>query len=162
MIESSINGVVPSEQDDPVGIYLGAICSLMNRPLNPASWLLEHGVKFDVKHEWPQSVPLVRGPLRECYRTAALAAIDRRFVYVEGVALSVVPVDHAWIYDLETATAYDPTWMEGSHYFGVPVATEFLMQVLSRSRCYGIFQHPHSALGKPRSAFLHPHFGGTR
>lgn len=105
-----------------------------------AGWLLKHGRPFEVRHEWPRSVPLKRGRLKECFETCAKAAIhNSRLIYCEGYGNgSICPVSHAWILDSETGIAYDPTWKDGEDYFGVPFDTDWLRHRLLSSGYYGI------------------------
>jgi hypothetical protein len=60
---------------------------------------------------------------RECFMNAALLAIDRRGIYVEGLACSSLfpklAAHHAWI-TLDGVHAIDPTWAEpGTFYLGI-------------------------------------------
>lgn len=64
-------------------------------------------------------------PIKQCFANCQeLAMRDSRFTYVEGYALSIIPVLHAWL-EIE-GHLFDPTWRpvsagswEGREYFGV-------------------------------------------
>jgi len=122
--------------------YLRAIAEMQHgrRHESLAAWLLREGCAFEVRHDWPDDVPLTRGRPRECYRNCTLAALryPRRFVYVEGMASAVIPVDHAWLWDLKTGAAYDPTWHNGRDYWGVPFSTAYLRRCVVKRKFYGL------------------------
>jgi hypothetical protein len=97
---------------------------------NYARFLTEFGQEFTVEQVWPNGLPLRRGPLRACYRTASRSVVsDGRWVYCEGIACSLklrLLLPHAWVYDVHTKKAYDPTWNDGSVYFGLPILASYL------------------------------------
>jgi hypothetical protein len=66
------------------------------------------------------------------YRVVTDARHRRRDLrYVEGIALSVIPVHHAWVVD-EAGTVIDPTWpTPGGSYFGVPFLRSTVFAVRS-------------------------------
>lgn len=116
--------------------------------------MLAHGRSFEVACTWPDDVPLQRGTVRECFRNCTIAALDNpRFVYCEGLADAVIPVEHAWVYDLQTGISYDLTWEGGRDYFGVPFAEPWLRRLVQRNRFYGVFGTRSVA---PRGAWRHP------
>ena len=78
--------------------------------------LLRHGRFFR-----PQPLPVgySRGPIGDCYRNAQKWAGLRGLRYVEGKALGILPVDHAWLVD-EDNGVIEVTWDEpGAVYFGL-------------------------------------------
>ena len=128
--------------------FLGATQMMMERcqpsaRRGPVRWLLDHAQIFEVRHEWGRDVPLARGPMKECYRTCSNAVIDRssRFAYCEGYALAIIPVMHAWVLDLKTGLAYDPTWKSGVEYFGVAFAAKYLRGTLVARETYGVIDN---------------------
>lgn len=72
---------------------------------------------------------------KQCFANCQrVATTDARFLYVEGYALSVIPVHHAWLVDRDTGRAYDPTWLtSGSAYVGVPIQTDYLRKQMLRT-----------------------------
>jgi hypothetical protein len=100
-----------------------------------ATFVLEHGREFT-----PQPLPTIykRGQKRQCYRNAALLAIDEvDLIYCEGFAMGVIPVNHAWCCDSE-GKVVDPTWPDGGEYFGIPIKKEYLCERLQAQETYGI------------------------
>lgn len=60
-----------------------------------------------------------RSEARACFRNAALFALEHRLPYIEGYAMSIIPVHHAWCLDHD-GRVIEVTWKElGSAYFGV-------------------------------------------
>ena len=101
--------------------------------LNPQQWLLDNAREFP---RGPLPKRVRRGVIRQCYHNALeLASRGRgRYVYMEGMAVGVIPVDHAWCYDRETGLVVDRTWERdhGQHYLGVPVRLAYVKKQLSR------------------------------
>lgn len=126
---------------NPTMDYLRAVDEIATRAKfkTPARLVLKHGQSFEVWHRWPKSLGLWRGPARECFRTCTWAALNNpRFIYCEGVAQGVIPVDHAWVMDSVTGRAYDLTWKEGVGYFGLAFDTDWLRRRIISSETYGI------------------------
>jgi hypothetical protein len=73
---------------------------------SPAQLMLNHGV-FYRPAPLPDGVP--PGELKQRFRNAAHLALDTDLVYVEGYALSLIPVEHAWCVDPATGVVVDPT-----------------------------------------------------
>ena len=109
---------------------------------NLARFLLEFGQEFEIRRSWPKDLPLPRGQMGECYKSASDAIVSSdRLVYCEGIACcpkSRTLLPHAWVYDLHTRSAYDPTWPDGSSYFGVPVQAKYLWQAQVDSGIYEV------------------------
>lgn len=84
-------------------------------------FLLQHG-RFYPPQRLPR--PELRGPIRNCFVNAAMAAINGsrtacRLHYVEGYATFVILTHHAWCAD-DNGNVYEVTWRKvGSAYFGV-------------------------------------------
>ena len=87
-------------------------------PLTSWSYVLEHGTVM------PGGAPIPRvGPLGQCFSNAGRIALETRYRYCEGFALSnhslAMLVQHAWIVD-ENGTAWETTWPHGgASYFGI-------------------------------------------
>jgi hypothetical protein len=62
--------------------------------------------------------------------------------YVEGVAVGIIPVDHAWCVKAD-GTVVDPTWAGGRQkcddYFGVPFDKITLYKIMTTTKVYGVF-----------------------
>jgi len=82
------------------------------------------------------------GPWKECFRNAANLALDNpNLTYVEGFAISIIPVWHGWCVT-KNGMVIDNTWRHDQHpplaYYGVPLSTELLRHYLLWSEVYGI------------------------
>lgn len=81
----------------------------------PADLLVREGKPFKpgTLVHWPHSVK------QACFRNAAMYAIDHKLRYVEGYAVSIIPVHHAWCADKDD-NVIEVTWDKvGTGYFGV-------------------------------------------
>lgn len=83
-----------------------------------------------------------RGTIKECFRNAACRAIAHdHLIYCEGFAVSRVvslPVQHAWIYNLQTNKIMEVTWpKDGAEYAGIPFDKSFLAKQCVASGFYG-------------------------
>jgi hypothetical protein len=57
--------------------------------------------------------------------------------YVEGYAFSSIPINHAWLITSD-GQVVDPTWEEGSSYFGISFDWQKLANTLQITKSYGI------------------------
>jgi hypothetical protein len=84
-------------------------------------FLIAHGTTFTPTALLPSIRPM---PLGQCFENAyRLATRTSAFHYVEGYAMGIIPMHHAWVID-QDGNAYDPTWASGatglgSAYIGV-------------------------------------------
>ena len=79
-----------------------------------------------------------RGRMKMCYMNAANLVMDNpELVYCEGYAAGILPVMHAFCVTRKGAVV-DPTWKDGTEYFGVPIKREFLRKTLLRNKVYGV------------------------
>jgi hypothetical protein len=102
-------------------------------PFSPAQWLLDNGKALGDWAPLPKRVK--RGPIKQCYwNSLTLAAGSERYVYMEGYATHIIPVQHAWCYDRETGLVVDRTWAKGFDYVGVPVKAKYAEQCLEQER----------------------------
>lgn len=95
--------------------------------INPQQWLLDNGREFQ---RGPLPKRVRRGVMRACFQNS-LELTRRgkgRYVYMEGMAMAIIAVDHAWCYDRETGLVVDRTWEPGHglHYLGVPVKLAYV------------------------------------
>jgi hypothetical protein len=102
-------------------------------------FVLKHGREWKPTPKLQREFRVHRGNIKECFRNASMAALsDRCLTYVEGFALSVIPVLHAWCVTAR-GEVVELTWEEaGSEYYGIPFKKEFLRSELLKSRNYGL------------------------
>jgi hypothetical protein len=87
------------------------------------------------------------GRPRECFRNAATLALRKPdiYMYVEGYAvnrwIAMHTVAHAWCINSDNFVV-DPTWDEGTEYFGVPFRHDYLRRVLKARRDYVLIDNP--------------------
>jgi hypothetical protein len=82
----------------------------------------------------PQPLPRVyrMGQWRACFENSYRMAIRHPVIYVEGIAKnsrSPIPHLHAWCVDA-SGGVLDRTWNDATAYFGVPLRTDFIKQVI--------------------------------
>ena len=86
------------------------------------------------------------GRPRECFRNATNLALRKPdlYTYVEGYAVNIwiptSPVAHAWCIDSQNFVV-DPTWEEGTEYFGVAFRHDYLRRILKGKRDYGLIDN---------------------
>lgn len=109
----------------------------------PVALLLEHGVEFNRRRVLRRK--LMRA--KQCFRNAQkYAATHKRVRYVEGYALSIMPVEHAWCID-QDEDVIDPTWGDEyaitgearppADYFGIAFDTAFVRKMQERAITLG-------------------------
>lgn len=111
---------------------------------NAAAVLKAHG-RFFTPAERPDDVAPATPKM--CFQNAFQLAMSRPdLTYVEGFALSVVPLHHAWCVT-DDGVVVDPTWTggngldPGAAYYGVPLTRDALVREALRSGRYGVFGH---------------------
>lgn len=91
--------------------------------------ILRHGRQFK---PGPAKLPsgLSRGELKQCFSNAQSELWhDQRLTYVEGYAMSIIPVHHGWLVDDE-GRVLELTWREpGSAYIGVPIKRDYVIEM---------------------------------
>ena len=146
--------------------YLGAEVELLRRHrAQPRHryWSLGH---FVLQHgrAWPtRRYECGRGAVKECFRNAALLALeDPGLVYVEGYALGIIPVLHAWCVTRDGSEVAEVTWPEmGTEYYGIPFRREYLHSRLERYRMYGLidqYERGFPILSEEPAEWRHPRF----
>ena len=87
------------------------------------------------------------GRPRECFRNAATLALRKPdiYMYVEGYAvnrwIAMHTVAHAWCINSDNFVV-DPTWDEGTEYYGVPFRHDYLRRVLKAGSDDGLIDNP--------------------
>lgn len=119
--------------------FLGMVAGLQPKDKSPARFVLENGIPYTVNEKTFEGP---RAPMRECYKNAALDAINHKDrTYVEGyVSVHGVPIEHAWTVDA-SGQVYDSTIHANdavAGYFGVPFSQEYLFKALLKNKVYGL------------------------
>jgi hypothetical protein len=98
-------------------------------------YLIQHGTFFTPKHLPPTVRPMM---VSQCYENAfRVASRSKAFHYVEGVALSLIPVDHAFCVNAE-GDVVDPTWASGRTELGLAyIGVELDLTEVKASRRVG-------------------------
>ncbi len=148
---------VPLDAQHPSRAYVDMICKFLRgdsqqarywRKLRRLAW--EFSVqKLAVKQsrELKKQYGLEPG---HCYSNAARLVLERPldFDYVEGIATSIIPTEHAWVVDKTWGWVIDPTWIgfqlharKPEHrikdYFGVRIPIELVRAELRERETYG-------------------------
>ena len=127
--------------------YVRYCATLLDYPGRPYPtmyhFLLRHGRDFSWR---PLPAGLRRGLPRQCFLNAMLLAFrSPNYIYVEGFAmcggLPAMSMEHAWCVDRKGFVA-DPTWQEGTDYFGVPFRTKYLKKVALERKSSGVLYNP--------------------
>lgn len=105
--------------------------------LGPIDLLLQRAQFFPFR-PLPANVP--RMPVQQCFQNALKLATQRpELTYVEGYAISIMPVSHAWCIDRD-GFVVDPTWVknQGSVYFGLPFHTDYVWKTVGNSDSWSV------------------------
>jgi len=78
-----------------------------------------------------------RGSLGNCFKNAFELALEKNWTYCEGYAVAVIPISHAWVLD-DKGNVIDPTWKEGTDYFGVEIPLSYATKTILRREAYGV------------------------
>lgn len=64
--------------------------------------------------------------------------------YCEGFAVppDLFPIEHAWLVD-SNGCVIDPTWKDGTDYFGVVLRKDFVLNHMLKTKKYGILCNLH-------------------
>lgn len=131
-----------------------------------ADFILRHG-RFWNPAPLPRSVKPM--PIKMCYHNSRLLAQRRKgFRYVEGVALGIIPVHHAWCVDPH-GNVIDATWASvdrtgmkpeefdgiGSSYFGVEFPIAMVRDIINGPRARRLAAQS-VFFGAPDSFWLEP------
>lgn len=111
--------------------------------MSPYRYILEHGRQYTTQLAPTQKNWRKLYPMKMCYRNAyELALHDLSLTYVEGVAVGVIPTDHAWCVTAE-GVVVDPTWAGGrqecNDYYGVSFSLADIQKIQCVTACYGVF-----------------------
>ncbi len=86
---------------------------------------------------WTNARVDLHGPYRECYLNTFQAAQKNGWEYVEGYAISVIPIGHAWC--LDSGQVVETTWKTaGSEYRGVVLPLDYVSLVTRQTGVWGV------------------------
>ncbi len=96
-------------------------------------FVLQHG------REWKPGIECWAKGKMACYIHAGKAALrNRDYTYVEGYAISIIPVEHAWLVDKD-GIVIETTWPEmGLDYYGIPFRTDWIRQQIKKNGHYSM------------------------
>ncbi len=105
---------------------IGGYCSM-------SDFVLRNGRAFQ-----PGAVCWALGK-RNCFQHAAEAAkLERSLTYVEGYAILIIPVLHAWLVGPD-GKVIETTWQEmGRAYYGIPFRTDYIRQQIKAQKHYSM------------------------
>jgi hypothetical protein len=114
-------------------------------------FVLKHGREYEPA-ELADGIEL--GKRGECFRNAwqLVERFSDELTYVEGYAISIIPMHHAWCVDAD-GNAVDPTWEYDwtRQYFGVPMSSDYVRAALLRREVWGVLDpyptHDHFEVG---------------
>ena len=81
-----------------------------------------------------------RGPMKQCFRNAALLSMETSYYYAEGYTLSIIPTIHAWCVSRK-GKVVDPTWKDGKEYYGIVIKKSYLYKYLLKYKRYGLLEN---------------------
>ena len=104
-----------------------------------ASLLVKHGKVFRAT---PLPEGVEQGRMGACFENAMQVALygGDGYDYCEGYAVApgLFPMHHGWV-TVDGRTAIDPTWPEGTHYFGIQFDTGFVRKRILQRGYWGMF-----------------------
>ena len=112
----------------------------------PFDALARHGRMWPVAADQSPGETVVSVP-KACFDNAYRLARRSKLRYVEGYALGVIPVEHAWVVN-EQNEVIDPTWhMQrsslGTAYYGVVIPLKLMVKSRRRGCSSGLFDWMH-------------------
>lgn len=127
--------------------YIDMLASFQppNEMITPSQWVLGHGQQWGGR-VFPKGIKKAKSG--QCFKNAFhLADRDSSLRYVEGWAMSVIPMEHAWCVD-KYGNVIDNTWdkkfklLEKPYpqdYFGVVLSQETLYKIMLETKVFGVF-----------------------
>jgi hypothetical protein len=134
--------------NDAARRFVQMVADLHPKVVSPHRLLLTHGQDF----KWaPLPQGLKYGPMKACYQNAFHLAMARPddYTYVEGIAVHIIPTEHAWCIDSK-GRVVDTTWKampglkgeddnpEEWEYFGIPIKISYAYRVIQASKVYSV------------------------
>lgn len=101
--------------------------------------------KLTLKYGQPFATPAQARPVgmkkmkdHECFRNAYLASMEHGWQYVEGFAMTIVPLHHGWCVDRD-GNVIETTWASpGTAYYGIAIPHPILDAALVEQKYYGV------------------------
>lgn len=116
--------------------YLDFVNQHDNNPdlQGPTELIREYGKHWRRKSDDLASVGLEKGPMGNCFGNALNAVlVNPDLIYVEGYSNGgFFPMHHAWVVD-GNGTVFDPTWDDGTDYYGIPFHTDWVARYVRTS-----------------------------
>ncbi len=120
--------------------YLKMITKFMSKNTNDLKYpcieafVLEHGHIMKSK---PLPSNVDAGEMKMCFKNAHETAVLHGYDYVEGFAVSFIPVLHAWCVDNDN-NVIDPTWEDGKAYYGVVFPLSYVSKTIVKRKAWGV------------------------
>lgn len=126
------------KHDDLSRALVAQFCSTGRRAPVSFEFLHKHGREMPIS---PDNAEFDgRGPMGHCYSNSSRTAFLDGLAYCEGYAVPSgigIPLEHAWVCDAR-GRVIDPTWPDGSDYFGVAFTEDFHAQVTAETGYHGL------------------------
>ncbi len=117
--------------------YLELVDGLRTTPDNYIYHSYE-GLVLNEGTTWTDARVETHGPEKHCYENSYYAAIENGWQYVEGFAISMIPMGHAWCLDGDQVV--ETTWATaGSEYRGIVFPADFVEQMALTTEYWGMF-----------------------
>lgn len=103
-------------------------------------FVLQNGQEYTAQ-ALPDGIP--PREIKQCFCNSFHLAIENDdLIYVEGFAVNLIPIAHAWCVD-KTGKVIDTTWAnpEECEYFGVPFKREYMLAATIERGCYGLIEN---------------------
>jgi hypothetical protein len=104
---------------------------------NDYNFLLKHAQVFE-----KAVLADVLGEKKQCYANSfrmVAGECSDRLVYCEGFANSIIPIEHAWVYDRSAEAVIETTWDKPANcYFGVGFDRVWLTAHILKKRTFGV------------------------
>jgi len=84
-----------------------------------------------------------KGIIKQWYNNCLKALFDNpdKLTYCEGFAMGIIPVCHAWL--LHQGKVIDPTWSNGTEYFGVAFRSDYVFRIAAETGYAGVLDNWH-------------------
>ncbi|MDB6017694.1 MAG: hypothetical protein JWR19_2183 [Pedosphaera sp.] len=125
--------------------------------------LLECGREFPLA-PMPDELKRFMGKKGHCYMNATQLALSGfEAIYCEGYAVCKglpIPLRHGFCIT-PSGEVIDPTWKDGTEYFGIPISKRFLFETMKRREVFGIlddWESDYPVLSLDPATWIHPAF----
>lgn len=136
-----------NDRDELLKDYLTQVNTLRGNAGKSKGWAYNSYEDMVLKHGKFYTPPTTgelpefcdRGEAKECFRNAFVNISDD-LAYTEGYAVTKVlpiPMPHGWL-TTKDGTVVDPTWTDGTPYFGIRFSNKFAYSTMIRTGFAGI------------------------